>query len=95
MLDLTAFCCYYKVVIDTTYVLLVLYCSEPGQGCQKLFAVLNLHKETQRYSISPGITHPQEGNAVCRDIFGNESHTSRGTLGGFSKPELGAVRASV
>lgn len=57
MLDLPGFgCyyCYYKVVIGFTYVLLLLYCCEPGQDCQKLFAVLNLHKEMQTYFSSTG-----------------------------------------
>lgn len=54
MLDLPGLCCYYKVVIDSTSVLVVLYCWEPGQGCQKLFALLNLHKEMQTYSSSAG-----------------------------------------
>lgn len=70
MVDLPAFCCYYKVVIDSTYVLWMLYCCEPGEGCQKLFAVLDLHKEMQTYSRSTGIKHAWEGNAVCKDIFG-------------------------
>ena len=78
MLDLPGFGCYYKVVINFTYVLLLLYCCEPGQDCQKLFAVLDLHKEMQTYSSSTGNRsvhfrkHSQEGNIVCKDIFGNE-----------------------
>lgn len=87
MLDLPAFCCYYKVVIDFMYILLALHCCEPGQGCQKVFAVLNLHKETQNYSSSAGNRsvplhkHLWEGNAVCKDTFGSDSHTRRGYLG--------------
>lgn len=78
MLDLPAFCCYYKVVTHSTFVLLVLCCREPGQGCQELFVVLTLHKERQTYSSSPGIKHARKGNAACKDIFGNESPTRRG-----------------
>lgn len=79
MLDLLGFGCFSKVVIIFTYVLLLLCHCKPGRDCQKLFAALALHKEMQTYSVSTGnhsahfCKHSQEGNVVCRAIFGNEN----------------------